>query len=151
VERSSGAAPPPQPGGSDLNGGAPDLNGSAPLDVRIVDSRDGATIVALAGELDLSTIPRMEGPLLEQVRQRPAVVLDLSDLSFIDSSGIGILIKASQQSNGTPMRVVIGPGSQVERIFRIAGIEKALRVFVDRDEALGELAPSARGNGDGTG
>jgi anti-sigma B factor antagonist len=145
VERSSGAAPPPQPGGSDLNG-------SAPLDVRIKDSRDGgATIVALAGELDLSTIPRMEGPLLEQVRQRRAVVLDLSDLSFIDSSGIGILIKASQQSNGTPMRVVIGPGSQVERIFRIAGIEKALRVFVDRDEALGELAPSARGNGDGTG
>jgi anti-anti-sigma factor len=145
VERSSGAAPPPQPGGSDLNG-------SAPLDVHIEDSRDGgATIVALAGELDLSTIPRMEAPLLEQVRQRRAVVLDLSDLSFIDSSGIGILIQASQQSNGTPMRVVIGPGSQVGRIFRIAGVEQALRVFVDRDEALAELAPSARADGNGTG
>jgi anti-sigma B factor antagonist len=138
------AAPPPQRGGSDPNGGAP-------LDVRVKDSRDGATIVALAGELDLSTIPRMEGALLEQVRQRPAVVLDLSDLSFIDSSGISILLQASQQSNGTPMRVVIGPGSQVERIFRIAGVGKALRVFVDRDEALAELASSARPDGDGAG
>jgi anti-sigma B factor antagonist len=109
-----------------------------PLTVRIEDEA-GASIVALVGELDLSTIPRMENPLFEEVRQRPAVLVDLSKLSFIDSSGIGVLIQAFRQSNGTPMHIVIGPGSQVERVFRIAGIEQALPVYSDRAEALGAL------------
>jgi anti-sigma B factor antagonist len=96
-------------------------------------------VLALAGELDLSTIPRMDGPLNEQVRQRPAVVVDLSRLSFIDSSGIGVLIRAFQNANGTRMNVVVGRGSQVERVFGIAGIAQALPVYFDRDDALAAL------------
>jgi anti-sigma B factor antagonist len=133
MERSSGAAPSRQSGGSDLQR-------YTPLTVRILESADGATTVAIAGELDLSTIPRMEGPLLEQLSQRPAVLVDLSKLSFIDSSGIGILIQASRLANGTRMNVLIGPGSQVDRVFRITGIAEALPVFSDRDEALAALA-----------
>jgi anti-anti-sigma factor len=132
VERSSGAAPLPQSGGGDSNGGSP-------LELRIEDTSNGATVVAIAGELDLSTIPRMETPLLEQLRQRPAVVVDLSRLTFIDSSGIGVLIQAYRGANGTAMHIVIRPGSQVERIFGIAGITHALPVFTDRERALTSL------------
>jgi anti-anti-sigma factor len=132
VERSSGSAPPPQPGGSGRDG-------SDPFDVRIEDSREDASIVVIAGELDLSTIPRMEGPLFAQFGQRPAVLVDLTRLRFIDSSGIGVLIKAFQESNGTSMHVVIGPDSQVERVFRIAGVDEALPVFFDREAAFAAL------------
>jgi anti-anti-sigma factor len=132
VERSSGAAPPPQPAESGLN------NAPALLDVRIEDS-DGASIVALAGELDLSTILRMEVPLWEQLDQRRAVLVDLSDLIFIDSSGIGALIEAFQSANGRSMGVLVGPGSQVERVFGIAGIADALPVYTDRREAMAAL------------
>jgi anti-sigma B factor antagonist len=110
------------------------------LAVRIEDSARGASVVALTGELDLSTITRMENALLEQLRQRPAVLLDLSTLSFIDSTGIGILIQAFRTANGTPMSILIGPGSQVERVFRIAGVAEALPVFSDRDLALTALS-----------
>jgi anti-anti-sigma factor len=72
-------------------------------------------VVAIIGELDLSTIPRMESPLLEQIRQRSAVLLDLTNLSFIDSSGIGALIQAFNESDGALIHVVVGKGSQVER------------------------------------
>jgi anti-anti-sigma factor len=134
VERSSGAAPPPQPGGSDQNN-------SPTLRVHIEDSA-GASIVALAGELDLSTIPRLEAPLLEQLGQRPAVMVDLSALTFIDSSGIGVLIQAFQAANGTRMSVLIGSDSHVERIFQIAGVSCALPVFSDREQALATLKNS---------
>jgi anti-sigma B factor antagonist len=129
VDRFSGSAPSPPPGGSDRDK-------SAGLLVRIEDSPLGPSIVAVSGELDLSTIARVEGPLLEQLRQRPAVLVDLTRLSFIDSSGIGILIQAFRESNGIPMHLVIGPGSQVERVFRIAGVVDALPVYLDREEAL---------------
>lgn len=96
-------------------------------------------MVALAGELDLSTIPRMESPLLEQIQQRSAVLVDLTELSFIDSSGIGVLINAFRESNGVPMHVLVGEGSQVERVFQIAGIADAMPVFSDRRLALAAL------------
>ncbi|HEY6638294.1 MAG TPA: STAS domain-containing protein [Solirubrobacterales bacterium] len=120
--------------------------------MRILDSDGGASIVALGGELDLSTIPRMEGPLLEQLRQRPAVLVDLSTLTFIDSSGIGILIQAFRTANGTPMGILIGRGSQVERVFGIVGLGEALPVFFDRERALAELVEARNGRpGDGGG
>jgi anti-anti-sigma factor len=112
----------------------------APLTVRIEDSPDGTSVVSIAGELDLSTIRRMQGPLLEQIVQRPAVLVDLTGLCFIDSSGIGCLIQACQGANGTPVNILIGPGSQIDRIFSIAGISAAMPVFTDRGEALAELA-----------
>jgi anti-sigma B factor antagonist len=101
--------------------------------------------VALAGELDLSTISRMETALLEQLRQRPAVLVDLSTLSFIDSSGLGILIRAFRSANGTPVSFLIAPGSQVERVFRIAGVDEAMPVFSDRDLALSALSRNGEG------
>jgi anti-sigma B factor antagonist len=82
----------------------------------------------------------MEGPLLEQVMQRSAVLVDLSGLSFIDSSGIGVLIRTLRNANGTPVNVLIGAGSQVDRVFGIAGVTEALRVFTDREQALVALA-----------
>jgi anti-anti-sigma factor len=106
------------------------------LTVRIEDASDGASIVALAGELDLNTIPRMQGPLLEQISQRPAVLIDLSSLSFIDSSAIGILVQAVRGANGTPVRILVASDSQVDRVFSIAGIADALPVFTEREPAL---------------
>ena|SRR5690349_15775425 len=135
VERPSGAAPPPQSGESSQG---------KILSVRIEDAADGSAIVRLTGELDLSTIPKMEGPLLEQLRQRPAVLVDLSALSFIDSSGIGALIQAKRGANGTPVSFLVGAGSQVDRVFGVASVAEALPVFSDREAALAALSSVRR-------
>ena len=109
------------------------------LDVRLEGVGDHGGLVALAGELDLSTIPKLEGTLLDQVRTQPAVILDLTQLTFIDSSGIGILIEAFLAANGGSMYTVVADGSQVERVFTIAGITSALPVFSSRDDAIDAL------------
>jgi anti-anti-sigma factor len=97
-------------------------------------------VVSLAGELDLSTVPRVEGQLFEQLRSHSGVVVDLTRLSFIDSSGIGLLIKAFRAiDEGGRLHTVIAPGSQVERVFRLAGIDRALPLFLEQTRALDSL------------
>jgi anti-sigma B factor antagonist len=109
------------------------------LRVGIEPGDDGLPVVALAGELDLSTIPRLEGPLFEELRAHPAVLLDLTALSFIDSSGIGLLIKAfraGEDESGGRLLTVIAPDSQIERVFRLVGIDRALPLYLDRKAAV---------------
>ena len=118
VERSSGAAPPRHSGASDL--------------------------LSLAGELDLSTIPKLERPLMAELESRAAVIADLTRLSFIDSSGSGLLIQAFRRSEDEPkLHTVIAEGSQVERVFRLAGIDRAIPLYLTRERALAAASPSA--------
>jgi anti-sigma B factor antagonist len=138
VERSSGAAPPRQPGGS----GEPETTGAGNgqlLAVRIEPEDHGISVVSLAGELDLSTVPRLENPLLRELRGHPAVVLDLTALSFIDSSGLGLLIKAfraGEDESAGELHTVIARDSQIERVFRLAGIDRCLPLYLDREAAV---------------
>jgi anti-sigma B factor antagonist len=133
VERSSGAAPPLSSG----EGGQPE-NGQI-LTVRLEPVGATCSVVSLVGELDLSTIPRVEKQLFEQVRSKAAVIVDLSAVSFIDSSGIAMLIKAFRADDGGTLNTVIAEGSQVERVFRLAGIDRALPLFTDRARAIEAL------------
>jgi anti-sigma B factor antagonist len=139
VERSSGAAPPRQPGGSGQSEDA-----GALLDIRIEAAEGSASLVSLAGELDLSTIPKLEARLFEELSSRPGVIVDLTRLTFIDSSGIGLLIKAFRAADGSRMHTVVAPGSQVARVFEIAGIGRAMSVFGQRDQALAALNGTGR-------
>jgi anti-anti-sigma factor len=133
VERFSGAAPPRRSGRND----EPKRDEPELLGIEIERSGNGLSIVALAGELDLSTIPRLDGRLLEELGEREGVIIDLSRLTFIDSSGIGLLIKSHRAMNGAgAIHIVVAEGSQVERVFAIAGIGRALPLFLDRDEAI---------------
>ena len=132
MERSSGAAPSRRLGASE--------DRLLPLHVRVEDVGAGTSIVALTGELDLSTIPRVEAPLAEQLGARSSVIVDLTRLTFIDSTGIGILIRASQVgANGSRMHVVIREGSQVDRVFGIARIGESLPLFSSRQDAVASL------------
>jgi anti-sigma B factor antagonist len=109
------------------------------LTVEVERLGDRASVISVGGELDLSTISMLERRLLDQVRSRRSVILDLTPLTFIDSSGIGLLIGAFRAANGSAMHVVIARESQVERVFTIAGIDLALPVFRDRSEAVNAL------------
>ena len=132
MERSSGAAPPRQSGGSGQTNGRL-------LQVRTEPAETGELVVALSGELDLSTIPTIEKALIRELGRR-TVVVDLTALNFIDSSGIAVLIKAFRAADeDRRMHTVIAPGSQVERVLRLAGIDRALPLFIDRTAAIDAL------------
>ena len=97
-------------------------------------------MISLQGELDLGTIPRVEKHLFEEVRVNAGVIVDLTDVSFIDSSGIGLLIRALRSTEDAgAVHTVVAEGSQVDRVFSLAGIDRVLPIFTAREPALEAL------------
>ena len=93
-----------------------------PLEIDTVE-RSGAVILLVAGEIDLSTAPLFEEKLLAaEATEATTVVIDLERVSFMDSTGLKVLIKhAVPEAGGGRVRVT--PGSaQVRRLFGITGL-----------------------------
>ena len=82
-------------------------------------------VVALAGELDIAGADRVTRELLwAEASDAQQIVLDLSGLRFIDSSGIRLILEADarSRSDGDRLRLIRGPGA-VQRVFTLNGLE----------------------------
>jgi len=94
--------------------------------LRVHSFRDGEThVIALAGELDLSTMNLVEREL-ERVEGTDAavIVVDLRELEFMDSSGLRVIVMAYKREPGR-LSVVKGPRC-VQRVFEICGMVSVL-------------------------
>jgi anti-anti-sigma factor len=96
--------------------------------LRVDSARDGSRhVVALAGELDIITA----APLADEITRVEAteadrIVIDLSEVRFIDSTGIKLLLQVSDRNaDGDRLRLVRAP-DEVHRVLRVAGIESRL-------------------------
>jgi anti-anti-sigma factor len=95
-----------------------------------------AVRVRLGGELDLTTAGEAERFLREVEREEPAtVILDLSGLRFLDSTGLRLILAADTRARreGRQLRLVPGPEA-VHRVFRISLLDRRLE-FVDPEVA----------------
>jgi anti-sigma B factor antagonist len=94
-------------------------------------SRDGTLRLALSGEFDIAGVEKFETALSEAGGEHRELVIDLSGLSFIDSSGIRAILVAdrSLRERGVPVKVV-KPGPLVHRVFELSGLDREL-VMVD--------------------
>ena len=81
-------------------------------------------MLALSGELDVVSAPALEQHLNEALSEPGAhVTLDLSDLQFVDSAGVSVLIKAKQDAESNGRTLVLGrPTEQVHRVFALVGL-----------------------------
>lgn len=84
----------------------------------------------LSGELDVVSAPKLQQHLGEVLSEAHArVMLDLNDLSFVDSAGVSVLIRAKQTAEaGGSMLVLRRPTEQVERVFALVGLADWLSV-----------------------
>jgi anti-anti-sigma factor len=118
----------------------------APFEATAAQLDDGVRVVAVRGELDLSTASDLEGPLEEAIAARDAAVLiDLSDCEFIDSTGIALIVRAWQRldraadGEGEGRVVLCSDNEQVRRVLEITGLEISIAIHGSRDEALAAL------------
>ena len=97
-----------------------------PLSIR--SEREGDTYRVLAvGELDIATVGMLEKAVLDIEDSAPVILLDLSGLSFIDSTGLRLVIDLSERYGGATNRLQILAGSSaVERLLDIAGLRGRL-------------------------
>jgi anti-sigma B factor antagonist len=92
--------------------------------------REGAAVVvAVGGELDLDTSPRLRSVLLDLVRDQGnrSLVLDVADLTFLDSSALGVLVTVQRDLAAMAGRLVVrSPSNAVRRVFEITGLDGAI-------------------------
>lgn len=106
----------------------------------VTSEQDGAQVVALTGELDLRGVGELE-TALAVAGETARVCLDLTELQFIDSTGLATVFRAHQALAGAGGRLVVacrGEGS-VRRTFETTGLTTLLTVAEDRAAALQAL------------
>ena len=100
--------------------------------------------VRAAGELDLAAVLELEQMLRDAVIRARLLVLDLRGLSFIDSSGVHVIVDACVRAERAPCRVVVIQGSpQVQRVFELTGLDRLIETVADPAEISTDPAPSA--------
>ena len=102
-----------------------------------VDRRDEAVVLALAGELDLYNADEVRGALLDACAGEPKVlVVDLKEVTFIDSTALGVLIEArSRMSDRSGFRLA-APGLETRRALEVSGLDRHFLVHDTVAEAL---------------
>ena len=106
------------------------------IDVSCYDT--GITVIALAGEHDLSTSDGIWRELELGLRARQAVIVDLSDAEFIDSSVIHQIMKADKlaRSEGTRVTLQLENAPVVQRVLQVTGLERHLVIAHSRELAI---------------
>jgi len=94
---------------------------------------DGTVVLAFTGVLDLETISAAEAAFADAEAHRPErIVVDLSDVEFIDSTGLRMIVSADARSRreGRLLQLVKGP-DRVHRVFRMTLMNERL-AFIER-------------------
>jgi len=94
---------------------------SAGLRVAVATGRRGAT-VAVAGELDLATVPKLARAVAHCRSSAAHVTLDLRELDFIDCSGLRCILEADRQG---PLTVIPGTG-RARQLLALTGTDRRL-------------------------
>ncbi len=106
-----------------------------------------AVVARLTGEIDMSNAAELRTVITDATPNTVlGVVLDLSDVDYIDSAGIQLLYRLGEslRARGQALRLVIPTGSTVEATLRLAGIGRHVDVVEAVDDGLAALAPGGR-------
>ena len=105
--------------------------------VRAVESKDGAVVLTLAGELDLYNAEVVRGALADAVAQSPRrIVIDMTDVEFVDSTALGVLIEARSKLGRSDL-LLAAPQLETRRTLQVSGLDRHLPVHDSVDDALG--------------
>src|SRR5690625_937490 len=87
-------------------------------------------IVHVSGEVDIYTTPDLQKQLMEVTKQKgQAVVVDLSEVNYMDSTGIGVFISTLKTTNENDSHLkLVNLQSQVMRLFDITGLNEIIEI-----------------------
>jgi anti-sigma B factor antagonist len=99
---------------------------------------DGTYVVSVTGELDLYSAPQLHSELTSlQPRQVRSVIVDLTECQFIDSTALGVLVKANKRLSTANVRLsLVTTDRNIRRIFEITGFDRMLTIHPSRAIAM---------------
>lgn len=107
------------------------------LNLRTYNSPQNATVLEVQGEVELHNAPKLRAQLhLLCGSPNPHIIVDLNQVSFIDSTGIGVLVGALKRAReAAGDLIIVGAKDRVHRIFEITGLLGALPLAKTVQEA----------------
>ena len=112
-----------------------------PVDLSVSSTERGAsTVVHVAGEIDVYTAPLLREVLDKQIAAgRTTLVVDLEQVTFMDSTGLGVLVgrlKLVRGQNGS-LRIVSAQ-DRILKVFKITGLDKVFHIHPTVDDATAD-------------
>ena len=104
--------------------------------VTVETPQEGTLLVRVTGDLDLATSPRV-GDALSSAPVARHVVIDLTGCTFVDSSGVRVLVPAARDAPESGRGVsLVAPDSGIRRVLEISGVDTLVPVHSSVDDAL---------------
>jgi len=95
-----------------------------------ITEQQGVTVIALRGEVDLDNSPAARKLLLESIDDANRVLVDLSDVTYIDSSGVASLVEALQVSKKNDTGFALAAASEpTRRVLELARLDKVFTIY----------------------
>jgi anti-sigma B factor antagonist len=102
-----------------------------------IKDQNGAIVISFEGDMDLQSSPQAREALLDCVGRNRPVLVDLSRVNYIDSSGVASLVESLQTARKRGSKLVLVSVSETAmRVFKLARLETVFSIFETLDEAL---------------
>jgi anti-sigma B factor antagonist len=126
----------------------PSQQSSSAFGISQRELEDRTNVISVEGELDLSTAPRLKWMLLDALEMGcTKLVVDLSLVTFMDSTALGVLVGVNRRLEGGARLAIVCERAAVLKIFEFSGMDGAFAIFPTESEALAY----ARGHSAGAG
>lgn len=103
-----------------------------------VSERGGIAVLAIKGEIDVATAPPLRDKLLALVNDgSERVIVDLSNVDFLDSTGLGVLVSVMKRlrTTGGDLRLICTK-THLLKVFEITGLTSVFEIFDTLDAAI---------------
>jgi len=106
-----------------------------------IAQQPGLSVVAISGDVDLSTSPKVREALLDCIGIGKGVIVDLSAVSYIDSSGVASLVEAFQNAKSKAQGFALAAVSDTPmRVLKLARLDQVFVIYATLDEATAAMA-----------
>jgi len=111
----------------------------AELSVEVAE-QDGVPVIRAHGEIDVHTLPEFERAVRAGIGRGGSLVVDLTDISYLDSAGLSALVAAHRKlsARDAALYIVAAPGRPVARVLQITRLDTLFHVCGTVEEAIRE-------------
>src|SRR4051794_35011664 len=106
------------------------------------ETRSDHALVTAVGEIDAATAGSVDEAVSAAIAEgHKRVLLDFAQVTFIDSTGLGVLVKSHRAAEAAGLVfAVVHPTPQTRKLIRVLGLDQLLAVYDDREQALSDSA-----------
>lgn len=105
-----------------------------------VERRDDTLVARIGGEIDLAVVDTLRSALENELDEDPGlrnIIVNLSGVTYIDSSGLGVLLGRYRRISGAGGRMfIVGASPQVRRILDMSGLFRIMKECASESDAL---------------